>query len=322
MNAMQESLDRRPEHLYPVAPNISGMVGENQQFAYDPDKALYMRTDDHTVRMGEWLAQCPDGSITLRRWQQWSQDAWKVRHGTPEASLRFVAKLYEEYDELGQEIHEVIRDGSVSAAQRQKIVSESGDILWCLSAVASNVDISIEESYREYLRDCSNGTRILVDGAFVAPSWRETAMAQVVTGRLLTDKDVDRFLAADYVPQPSPDMNLDPEDFEPQFPRDIMQDWILYRVLPYGLENLSHYYYQVNEDGTQREEAVPYTALDNAANTRRLIAETMIRTLHAAKVLTGATTGEIMRENYHKITGRVMANLVDKTDGERPSELR
>jgi len=319
---MQEPLIRRPEHLYPVAPNISGIVGENQQFAYDPERALYMRTDDHTVRMHEYLTQCPDGSITLSRWQQWSQDAWKVRHGTPEASLRFVDKLHEEYEELGEEIHAAVREGSVDTTRRQKIISESGDMLWCLTAVASNVDTSLEESYREYLRDCSNGTHIMVDGALVAPSWRETAMAQVVTGRLLTDKDVDRFLASGYVPQPSPDMNLDPEDFEPQSPRDIMRDWVLYRILPYGLENLSHYYYRVNEDASRREEAVPYGATENASITRRLVAETMIRTLHAAKVLTGATTGEIMRENYHKITGRVVANLVDKTDGERPQELQ
>lgn len=312
---------RRPEHIHPVVDNITAVTGDNPQFAYNPEKALYVRTDDHTERMGEWLEQRPNGSITLSRWQQWGQDAWKVRHGTPEASQRFVTKLYEEYHELGLEIYRAVKKDSADNRLRKKIIAESGDILWCIGAAASNIDISIEESYREYLSQCSNGTKIRLDGRYVSPYWRETAMSQVVIGRLLTDHDVDRFLASGYVPQPSPDMNLEPEDFFSPTSEEILHDWAIYEVLPSVLATLSFQYYGVYEDLAPREEPTYIDAAKNAADARRIVAESFIRTLYVAKMLVGATTGEILRENYRKLNGRAAMNLLDKQDGERPDHL-
>lgn len=319
---MQEPLVERPEYIAPIVPNLTGTIGENPQFAYDPESGLYVRTDEGTRDFGERLQCTPDGSFTLRWWQEWSQDAWKVRHGSPEASQRFTAKLHEEYEELGIEIYRAVKKGSVSAALRDKIISESGDTLWCLSAAASNAGVVEEESYRQYLLDLGHGMRILVDGVPTLPGWHGAAMAQACTGRLLTDYDVDRFLEAGYIPQPSTHMNVEPDDFDPQSPHDILHDWIHYRILPHAIENLSFYYYGINEDLTPREEPVPYDSETNKVNMQRVVAESMIRTLHAARVLTGAKMGEIVRKNYQKLTGRVAFNLLDKTDGDRPDHLK
>lgn len=317
----QEPLIRRPEHIFPVAP-ATGVMDDNPQFTYDPASGLYMRTDEVSKNFGERLNCTADGSITLRLWQEWSQDAWKVRHGTPEASVRFATKLEEEYDELGTEIRRAVENGSVDFELRESIVSEAGDNLWCQSAAASNVGVSLEEAYRSHLSDIAEGTRILIDGKPTVPNWHGTIMAQVCTGRLLTDHDVDTFLTSGYVPQPSTHMHLDPEDFEPQSPSDVLHDWDLYRVLPYAVANLSLYYYGVNEDLARREEPAPHDSAENNAAMQTVIAQAMIRTLYTARVLTGATMGEIVRKNYQKLTGRVVLNLLDKTDGDRPEYLR
>lgn len=322
MSHIQEPLIKRPEQLFPIAPNLTGITGDNPQFMHDPETGLYRRTDDEAHNFAARLNRTPDGSFTLRWWQQWSQDAWKVRHGTPEASVRFVTKLIEEYDELGAEIKRAVKNGSVDPALREKIISETGDNIWCQGAAASNVGISAEDAYRQYLRDLSAGMRIMVDGKPTLPDWHGTAMAQVCTGRLLTDHDVDRFFDAGYVPQPGTHMHLDPEDFEPQSAHDVSHDWALYSILPHVAMNLSLYYYGVNEDLTPREEPVPYSPEENHANMQRVIAESMVRTLYAARVLTGATMGEIVRKNYEKLTGRVVLNLLDKTDGARPEHLK
>lgn len=322
MSHLQEPLIPRPEYIFPVAPNITGVTGDNPQFEHHPESGLYVRADEEARNFGERLKRTPDGSFTLRWWQEWSQDAWKERQGTPEASIRFITKLHEEYDELGQEIYRAVEMGSVNAELRDKIISESGDGLWLQAAAASNVGVSVEEAYRQYLRDLGHGMRILVDGEPILPDWHGTAMAQVCTGRLLTDHDVDRFLAAGYIPQPSTHMYLDPDDFEPQSPHDILHDWMLYRILPFSIANLSLFYYGVNDDLTPREEPVPYDPATNRVHMERLVSESMIRTLHAARVLTGATMGEIVRKNYEKLTGRVLLNLLDKTDGERPKQLQ
>lgn len=82
------------------------------------------------------LERAMDGTLDLKDYQQWVEAGWKTPFGTQESADRLLDKLQEELVELIK-AHKEHQDAP-GEATREHLAEEAGDVMWVLTAIASN----------------------------------------------------------------------------------------------------------------------------------------------------------------------------------------
>lgn len=232
-------------YLNPVGNCIVG-PGYNPNVFLGPDN-LFGRSDVHAAAIGRHILRRAD-TLSLQDYQLWAQDSWKAEHGSPEAARRFANKLIEEHEEYNLALQNYLYEASDQNAD--DLVSEAGDVLWCLTSGLSNASESLEDSVQHYLFNLIKGTVIIQDGRPRNPSWRRKAISVATKNiRPVQTRDIDAMFAAGYIPQPSANMNLlEGEETErEEFRDDLRHRWIMTLSLLFTMSKLMHRQFGIHE---------------------------------------------------------------------------
>jgi hypothetical protein len=309
-----------PDGYRPFSPNDPNVL-----FSQDPDSApqeregLYFRRDmrydyDELSR----ALQEGGSSSNFLLYQYWAESAWKTEQGTYSSAERFTNKLEEEHLEFKTAVDEFYhRKANYDPVLAENVVLEAGDVLWCMTALASNASADIDAGMRTLLFRYVRGTQHVRNMVAVKPPWRDMAGSLAVKYEQLTLKDIDQLINRGFEPQPTQVMNI----FEPdddQF--DIDQHLFFGRGVIAAMSNRHLQQYGYGDDLS--ESPASLVMLDKFNELGHEIAEltsqALLETLFVAKrVLPGLTMDEILRKNVEKISHRVHTRQVDKTDGDR-----
>lgn len=237
------------------------------------------------------------------------------------ASLeRFAAKLNEECGEL-QEATLNYFENPDSESDRQELISEAGDVMWLTWALASNAGVSMEAALKQLTNRYVHGIRWVRPGPEdVEPTWRDAAIAFATKFDHLRIADFDAMIAAGFEPTVSTHMNIY-EDFDYELPEDILRDIdYLTKLL---VRSVGQQYGK-----TESSDQDPQLVLTSQEFARRgeavgeLASRVTLLAAHFLWRIAGVLPSQIFTHNIKKVSGRVSSGLVDKTDGERPAELK
>ena len=299
--------------LYPSHPgNYFG--GSENRTLNQLDDGLFSRKEidgPFLARVNQLSAADP-ARLTLEELQLWGQHAWKVEHGTVEATLRFGEKLVEESNEFGESLLAFINNPSEE--NRHAAISEAGDVLWSLSAGISNSGVSIEYAIQNRLVFTAKGTLVRTDEGMRYPAWRDKAIEIGMSSlHPVTVGAIDELFEAGYVPEVSTAMNLEPDFHDPERVEEVYTQWKIDTAFAYVLENEMSQHMQGNI-------VLDYNTMRHTIGEQA--AYLFLRTIYTLRAITNATFADIWPVNYAKVTGRVASGLIDHSDGERPSELQ
>ena len=258
----------------------------------------------------------PEAITTVGEYQQWSSQDWKKPHGTYKAAQRFSAKLIEETGELREAFrayHSATADDKSTLAA--EAISEMGDVIWCAAALAANSSADIDSGLKLRLYDHTMGTRVWSNGTSMTPPWHEQSRNLSTKPTEVTLDDLQQLINADFEPTPSPAINLD--DDEPFLGLFEHVDALQYYAVT--LRSLADQQYAYGE---QESTIVMPELYDRIAKDIGIVAAIVF--LEAAYIIHhafGKDLQAVIAKNTAKITGRVQGGYVDKTDGERPTDL-
>lgn len=273
----------------------------------DQRNGLYYR-HDVTIDIQEATQRLLNGTGLIQDYQYWAEQAWKKEHGTYGAVERFGDKLYEEHEELSVELRPLQQGKTVSA---ERLVSESGDVLWCTSALASCAAADLDAAFKlllfRYIRGVQHCTPT---GEFVQPVWRDTAAALATKYEQLTTADIDALLAAGFEPLYSPVMNIDDADGDEYEPLDHLTNSF---ALSATLRNETEAQYGWDGDAL----VLPQAFRQRSHNIGELVAGIFLEIAWIAKRVASTTLGDVLGANVTKVNSRVETQTVDKTDGHR-----
>lgn len=236
------------------------------------------------------------GYMTLDTYQDWVELDWKVPHGSYDAVERFGAKLWEEgWDEAVEEIHaacDAYQNGE-SVPNREHLVEELGDVYWVVTALASNAGVSINDAVKKYLHR---------EDVISLRSYDKLQMVTVdyiVTG------------PSPFVPgvQPFEKYN-DYADFDEYSAASKMQDIVAgfhlaaQKQYGYGTDHFVSTYFEMCRRDMEED-----------------VGQSIVTLAYIARRWAGATLAEMAQTNMRKLSSRVAANLIDKSDGKRPEKL-
>jgi hypothetical protein len=285
--------------------------------------------DEDVARIREKIDSDP-ASVDLEEYQFWTQDSWKASHGSWEATERFADKLVEEHEELSVAMYGVLRDTRNREARIKDLVSEAGDVLWCLNALISNMSGNLRNGLQRYLYEASMGTLVYdydsenQRSLLRHPVWRDQAL-QVATSNLgdLTYGHIDDLLRAKFMPNPSVAMNIGSEDECLTDPAEIMSSYDISKMEAVALQVTAKRQYNYGEDPSEGNglyhSADSYMHISHEAS--KMAGKMVLDVGFVLHALAGATLGDAIRSNYTKITARVQANRVDRGDGVRTEDL-
>ncbi|MCL2444848.1 hypothetical protein FWD07_01855 [Candidatus Saccharibacteria bacterium] len=270
----------------------------------------------------------PSQIHTLTDYQNFVNSDWKTQHGTYDSVNRFGEKLLEETDELYEAYESTAED------RDRELLSELGDVAFCAVALMSNSSADIDDGIKlrayRYIRgvrdkDSNHPQEI--------PGWYPHTASIAIDPAPTTISDIDRLM--DGLP---PEVDFDLEfhslptlDFEPLLsparniysddPPDADVDQHL-RHISLASKNLisaaqQQYRYGGDDEGLTHLKPYDYYR-DNIGE---MAAYLMLEIAYFAKVSLSKTLRNVIDKNVEKITGRVAANLVDKSDGNRSAEL-
>lgn len=267
--------------------------------------------------------------VDLDEYQFWTQDNWKAEHGTSSAAERFAGKLIEEHEEFSIAMYGYLRSHDRDHATKE-LLSEAGDVLWCVNALVSNATGNIRSGLQRYLYDASMGTLVYEHDSDARrsilrhPRWRNAAL-QVATDNLgdLTYGDLDRLLDGGFMPNISPEMNIGSEDESLTDPIEVFHEYDHSKLDAMSLSSSARQQYGYDE-GFRHVQTRSHTAETYIQLARRIewMGGKMILdigfVLHS---LAGLRLSQAVNANFKKINARVSANRIDKSDGDRTPEL-
>lgn len=260
---------------------------------------------------------------TLQDYQYWAESGWKTPHGTYAAADRFGKKVYEEHEELHLAIKALKNakyDDKPVKPHVSKVLHELGDVLWCMSAEASNASVGLDESMKNTLYRYVMGMQHWAGSEPVEPSWRPAAARLATKYGLITVGDIDELIAARFEPTPSPVMNVDADEFENGVEEHMNS--LLFNVS--AARNASEMQYGYGEGATASEKflIMPEYYHKMGSVVGELVATSILEIAFIAKWALGKRLGAVIAANVTKVSGRIQKNLVDKADGKRPNELK
>lgn len=203
------------------------------------------------------------------------------------------------------------------------MVQELGDNLFCAVAQASNSSAGIDEAMKNTLYRYVMGIRhIRYDSEDTRPIWRSRAARLATKPDLLTINDIDLLIKAGFEPTQSPAMNIYGPDERHEGISGHIEN-LFYLIS--GAYNAAEQQYAYGND--MRIEGGPlfmmpedYRRLSGVVG--ELSATALLEVAYIARVAVGKCLATVAKENVRKISSRVQAGLVDKSDGKRPNALR
>lgn len=287
--------------------------GENQT-VIKRDDGLFSRTEVDKAFLASLtdLSESNPAILSLENLQLWGQHAWKTEHGTLDSTKRFGDKLIEESIEFSDALLAYIKNPTIQ--NKFAAISEAGDVVWSLSAGASNVGVSLEQAVQFRLVDTARGTLIKTDTGHKYPAWRDKAV-QIGMSTLepVLVRDIDELFVQGFVPEASPAMVIDDDSDDPEFFDEVLTQSILdqtfSRLFAFEMDALL-------EGGTTLDyEEYRYMLGEK-------VAYLFFRTIYSLRAITGANFADIWPVNYKKITKRIDNALIDHEDGERSADLQ
>lgn len=275
-----------------------------------PSQAVYQPPAENIEALASRVTTAAEtdrvANLAIDDYQAWCELNWKAPHGTIESQARFRKKLAEEYKELSAEIEKAADGQEVKA----EVASELGDLLWSATAVTSDLGRKVKTAIMERLHLYGNGTRYVSGDT---PPWVLLAQSLSYSERDFAIEKLDQLIEAGYTPQPSPYMYIDDDTHAGWAEIDQAGTFILYgaRTMDYIAENV--YDVDTYQSGVINN--------DDAEAVDNLIAEIYINSAYLARHLAGSSLAGVIKKNIEKVSARVDAGLIDKQDGERPSEL-
>lgn len=297
----------------PIEPQSPFIVGTSHFDRHVTElDGLFYRADrpDFKALTDQILAKPAETS--LRDYQYWAEAGWKTEHGTYESVARFSGKAIEE----GGEFAEAARAFNVAdRSGYDDLLGEAGDVLWCLTALANNGGADLDRATKDLLYQYLHGIRYMKAGQEELPSWHEIAGDLATQGTILTAQDLHELMKVRFEPTPSPIMNL----FEPEFFNEEPLDHVtsLYAYLIH-MTSMQERQFGYNDTRTTHAQ-FRHQAQELGNSAARCLLSLNFITYHVTEG--EMTLAEIIHHNVAKISGRVAHKLVDKTDGERPTEL-
>jgi len=256
---------------------------------YQPPSSEQRKLADTLPHEAETLEQF---NVTLDDYQAWCELNWRQPHGTAASMGHLVAKLIEENHELKEEIYE-----SSKRSAEDGLVSELGDILWCVTAISSDLRINVKHGLMMLMDRYGHGTRNFEGGSL--PAWVKEAQTLTFDDRL-SAKQLDDLINNGYEPLESSDLLID----EPGEITDVdIEDTV--RSLEFNsrfLISLARMNYEpdIYQSGAvQRGEEIEH-----------LVARIYLDVAFLAKHAAASSLTEVIRANILKLSDRVSQNTI------------
>jgi len=300
-----------PDRYQSISPSDPWVLGtsEYEHRIVNHDKLFYRQDQKPPIDLITELQGAEQ--IGLTSYQYWVETGWKTEHGTFDSVQRFSQKLEEEAGEFGQAIGEF----QAHQATLDDVISEAGDVLWCLTALTSNGAASIDAQLKTLLYQYTRGVMHVIDGEDCPPRWRDVSASLSTKWSELTTQDIDQLIAESFEPLASPIRNVfDAEKYEGDVGdhlRDLHYNlFAMTRIQErqFGYQDTLVTLGEFNQHGQQLGDLAARSILELAFITRH------------------ATAGEasltnVARHNVDKISGRINQGRIDKSDGERSVDL-
>lgn len=237
--------------------------------------------------------------ISIDDYQAWAEFNWKEPHGTVSSINRFSAKLLEEFQELKNEVTK-----PADNVNKTDLARELGDLLWCTTALASDLRINVKHAlmnlmdlYGHHVRDAETGR---------PPEWVREAQALTFDDQMKAS-GIDELVVKGYQPQEAAIMLVDDIEEVTQIEiDDAVSNLDLYTRF---LNSIARSNYEENlyqTGATQQSETAAYFA-------SRIYLDVAFLARHCAD----SSLPDVMRDNIIKLSRRVDTNTVDKSDGLR-----
>ena len=254
---------------------------------------------------------------TITNYQKWAESGWKKPHGTYEAALRFIGKLFEEVDELQQadKIFMNNKDELKSPEYAHDLLSELGDVLWCTTALASNSSADIDSALKIRMYEYTMGLNFYDDGAKMTAPWRNDLAMLATSESNIKLSDISEVIAEGFEPQPSTAMNLEYDDSK----LEIFQHMDMLKNLTFNLRSIVDQQYNYGE--TENLYIMPELYDDRAHIVASLAAEVYLNIAYIARERLDTPLEGVVAVNMAKINARIESQRVDKIDGNRSTNL-
>ena len=282
--------------LFKHLPTTSQMVGIGQPCCLDD----LHQPAAHSVCLERRLAvdsalqgKSTFSSLSMNDYQLWAGLDWKAPHNTPAACNRLCNKLHEEVYELLPELEKQIaltRYESRAVNPVKSIVSEMGDVLWCLNGLATFEGIDLQRALAHHLLD-ESGVSSLTFRLGSIDTLIQEGLRPRYTRNLYNDEDLDHcelnpatsFLPLCFQIYSHTNNKLD----------DVVGDVILTRSAPWAQD--------LSAIGQMHAQAILFLA-------------------YYAHRWGGSNLAAVVETNIRKINLRVQSKHLDKVDGARTAE--
>lgn len=253
---------------------------------------------------------------TVTDYQEWAETGWKQKHGTYTASTRFLGKLLEEVSELGEADSIFVRSGSqLDSEHATELLSELGDVLWCATALASNSTADIDSAIKTSLQEYVDGTSVSNGRDKLPPTWHDEVTLLSHKWHNIAISDISDIIATGFEPRQSPVMTIDGD--EPAWGVEGHIDLMLWAVLSLqALVDTQYCYGEMNELAVTSNDYY-----ETARSIAGLCAELYLNVAYVAHHRLGLSLDDVVAKNMAKLNARIEAGRVDKTDGERSTDL-
>ncbi|HTB49142.1 MAG TPA: hypothetical protein VK712_03605 [Verrucomicrobiae bacterium] len=273
-----------------VAEYEAGDYRFDGQFYQTVDEAEYTRRQ---AVISQHLEANTAPLLELEAYQQWVELDWKEPHGTYRAAERFANKVKEEaWFEAPEAFYDAAGWPADSELQHAAL-SEAGDVLWTVSALASNGGVNINQAVQ---------SKLWGDGLL---SRRVANLTLADIDALIGDEKVTPYLSAHLAAHAGDDIELIKlDEMEPRLNllfRTASLAVTCVKQFGYGDTPFAASFYQK----IGQEEVAP------------MVADQVLLVAWYAKHWLGSSLAEVARINALKLRSRVEAGLVDKSDGPR-----
>jgi NTP pyrophosphatase (non-canonical NTP hydrolase) len=270
-----------------------------------PVAGFYQPPSEEQIKLADILPakaeSQKDFDLKLDDYQAWGELNWKSQQGTIDSTERLTQKLAEEVQELTDELRMPPEQKSPQA-----IVSELGDILWCVNGLASNLSVNVKHGLQMLLDDYSRGTRYFHDPRSVPP-WVKLAQRLTYNDEMSATGLAD-LVEAGYEPQVPTNILIDePEDNKKYQIHDAIMDIDTHSKLLVSIAKTNYEPHNYHAGTTTYQSHI----------SERLVAYIYLDVAFLARYPAGGSLNEVIRQNILKLSGRVATNSVDKSDGPR-----
>jgi NTP pyrophosphatase (non-canonical NTP hydrolase) len=304
--------------IYPSDENVIG--GIKPPTGYSEHENLFNRSDikiDLDAIENQIIDSDPE--LIVEDYQYWAEGNWKTKPGTFSSSERFSEKLKEEYHEAVEAL-ELLEDDPDNEKLKADLASELGDILWCMSALASNGGASIDLGIRIYLHKYALGMQVVKEGKAFPPNWHPKAAEISTKWEKITVKEIESLIDDKFEPTPSPVMNIYSEDIgDTQYDIACHLRNMLGGQLLGAAQTLAQAQYGKSSSPKESNDTIIMQGYFASCAMRlsEIYAATVVEVAYIGSIQLKMSLSEIMQQNAGKLSNRVSKGQVDKQDSPR-----